>query len=204
VSDEKDKDNNAPKQRISVGVAEQSVAPQKRPAVDEDRGDLDALAAKLAAKRAKEGVSVPITGWGHVGIRVHDMDRSLAFYELLGFRKVVGPIGPEPVAILVHPAGIEINLVLNAPDADTPNPLMDVPHKLPGYTHMALTVADLDAAEKVLVDAGHAITGRMETPVGMKAIFVRDPDRNVVELDFWPGGMPSPEELMHKAKALGG
>ena len=41
-----------------------------------------------------------ITGIAHVGIRVHDLDRSRAFYELLGFEFVVGPVGPEPVAIL--------------------------------------------------------------------------------------------------------
>jgi lactoylglutathione lyase len=140
-----------------------------------------------------------ISGWGHVGIRVHELERSLTFYELLGFRKVVGPIGPEPVAILIHPCGIEINLVLNAPDADVPNPLMDVPEKLPGYTHMAVTVTDLDAAEQALVAAGYPLSGRMETPVGMKAIFVRDPDRNVIELDHWPDGPPDFEKLAQKA-----
>ena len=58
----------------------------------------------------------------------------MRFYELLGFTKTVGPVGPEPVAILDHPSGLEINLVLNAPDADEPNVLMDVPAKHPGIT----------------------------------------------------------------------
>lgn len=145
---------------------------------------------------------IQVTGWGHVGIRVHDLERSVSFYELLGFRKVVGPIGPEPVAILLHPAGVEINLILNAPDADTPNALMDVPHKLPGYTHIALVVADLEAAERALVEAGHPISGRMGTPIGMKAIFVRDPDRNVIELDHWPDGMPSVDALMRMGDGM--
>ena len=64
-----------------------------------------------------------LTGIAHLGIRVHDLDRSRAFYELLGFELTDGPMGPEPVAILRHSAGIEINLVLNAPEPDTPNPL---------------------------------------------------------------------------------
>ena len=132
---------------------------------------------------------IAITGFAHVGVRVHDLDRSLVFYELLGFKKIMGPIGPEPVAILLHPSGIEINLVLNAPDADTPNPLMDVPHKLPGFTHIALEVADLEAAEAALVAAGFPLSGRMDIPTGMHAIFVRDPDRNVIELDHWPEGV---------------
>jgi len=46
---------------------------------------------------------IPITGLAHLGIRVHDLARSVQFYELLGFTKTAGPIGPEPVAILDHP-----------------------------------------------------------------------------------------------------
>jgi hypothetical protein len=42
---------------------------------------------------------VPIAGFAHIGIRVHDLERSVRFYALLGFVKTAGPIGPEPVAI---------------------------------------------------------------------------------------------------------
>ena len=37
---------------------------------------------------------VDIRAIAHVGIRVHDLARSVAFYEHLGFHKTVGPIGP--------------------------------------------------------------------------------------------------------------
>ena len=126
---------------------------------------------------------IPITGIAHIGVRVHDLERSVAFYELLGFTKTVGPIGPEPVAILDHPSGVEINLVLNAPKANEPNILMDVPEKHPGITHFALLCADILAAKKKLEAAGFPLSGgpvRFET--GAEAIFVRDPDRNVIEL----------------------
>ncbi len=125
-----------------------------------------------------------VTGLAHIGIRVHDLARSRAFYELLGFRFVVGPIGPEPVAILEHPSGVEINLVLNAAAPDEPNVLMDVPHKHAGYTHVALSVRDVAEAQRRLEAAGHALSGGPVTfPTGARAIFVRDPDRNVVELN---------------------
>ena len=145
---------------------------------------------------------IDVTGFGHVGIRVHDLDRAQAFYEMLGFRKIVGPVGPEPVAILTHPCGVEINLILNADDADVANPLMDVDGKLPGYTHMALVVSDLAAAEQALEAAGVAITGRLEVPSGLRAIFCRDPDKNVVELDFWPDGEPPAEEIARKLSGM--
>jgi lactoylglutathione lyase len=124
-----------------------------------------------------------IHGLAHIGIRVHDLARSVAFYELLGYRKKAGPLGPEPVAILEHPCGPEINLVLNAPSASEPNVLMDVPHKHPGITHFALLCADIMKAKQHLEAAGIPMSGgpvRFDT--GAQAIFVRDPDRNVIEL----------------------
>jgi lactoylglutathione lyase len=126
---------------------------------------------------------IPIAGLAHIGIRVHDLDRSAAFYALLGFVKTAGPIGPEPVAILEHPSGVEVNLVLNAPSASEPNILMDVPAKHAGITHFALLCADIMAAKATLEAAGIALSGgpvRFDT--GAQAIFVRDPDRNVIEL----------------------
>jgi lactoylglutathione lyase len=126
---------------------------------------------------------IPISGLAHIGIRVHDLERSLRFYELLGFTKTLGPIGPEPVAILDHPSGVEINLVLNAPNAEEPNVLMDVPDKHPGITHFALLCPDIMAAKARLEAAGIPLSGGpMRLGPGMQAIFVRDPDRNVIEL----------------------
>lgn len=131
----------------------------------------------------REMIPIPIAGMAHIGIRVHNLERSMAFYALLGFKKTVGPIGPEPVAILDHPSGVEINLVLNAPKADEPNILMDVSEKHPGITHFALLCPDILAAKERLEAAGYPLSGgpvRFET--GAQAIFVRDPDRNVIEL----------------------
>lgn len=127
--------------------------------------------------------TIAIKGFAHVGLRVHDLARSLAFYERFGFVKTAGPIGPEPVAILEHPSGLELNLVLNAPGADEPNILMDIPVKHPGYTHIALLVDDLDAAQASLAAAGIPLSGGpVQLMATARALFVRDPDRNVIEL----------------------
>ena len=129
--------------------------------------------------------SIPnITGFAHVGIRVHDLERSRTFYGLLGFELVAGPMGPEPVAVLTHPSGIEINLVLNAARSAAANVLMDIDEKHPGYTHVALRVSDVKATQAALEAAGVAITeGPVTFPTGAVSIFVRDPDRNVIELN---------------------
>jgi lactoylglutathione lyase len=126
---------------------------------------------------------VRIIGLAHVGIRVHDLDRSQRFYALLGFTKTAGPIGPEPVAILIHPAGVELNLILNAPSANVPNILMDVVDKHPGITHIALLCPDIMDAQDRLAAAGIPLSGGpIEFAPGRRGIFVRDPDGNVIEL----------------------
>jgi len=126
---------------------------------------------------------VPVAGIAHIGIRVHDLERSVRFYALLGFEKTAGPVGPEPVAILHNAAGVELNLVLNAPAASEPNILMDVPEKHPGITHIALLCADILAAKAQLEAAGIALSGGpVRFGPGAQGIFVRDPDRNVIEL----------------------
>jgi lactoylglutathione lyase len=131
----------------------------------------------------REHSPIPILGLAHIGIRVHDLERSVRFYELLGFSKTAGPMGPEPVAILEHPSGVEVNLVLNAPSANEPNVLMDVPEKHPGITHVALLCPDIATAKERLETAGIPLSGG---PIRFgprdQAIFVRDPDRNVIEL----------------------
>jgi lactoylglutathione lyase len=132
---------------------------------------------------ARQAHPIPIAGLAHIGIRVHDLERSLRFYELLGFTKTMGPVGPEPVAILDHPSGVEVNLILNAPSPDAPNVLMDVPEKQPGITHIALLCPDIMAAKARLEAAGIALSdGPIRFSPQAQAIFVRDPDRNVIEL----------------------
>ena len=134
-------------------------------------------------KQDAETTPIPIAGLAHIGIRVHDLERSMAFYALLGFSKTAGPIGPEPVAILDHASGLELNLVLNAQDATAPNILMDVPEKHPGITHFALLCPDIMAAKERLEVAGIPLSGGpVRFGTGAQAIFVRDPDRNVIEL----------------------
>ena len=122
-----------------------------------------------------------ITRINHVGLRVRDLQISRTFYEKLGFIFIVGPIGPEPVAIMEHPSGVSINFILNASrDASPTNILMDVTEKHAGYTHIALEVTDSESVEKNIQDQGIAITEKVEFE-GAKFFFIGDPDGNVIE-----------------------
>lgn len=128
-----------------------------------------------------------IYGIAHIGIRVYDLARARAFYEILGFEFVAGPVGPEPVAILKHPSGVVVNFILNASQDGEPNMLMDMKEKYPGYTHIALAVHDVHTVRSALQAAGIVITeGPITFPGGAVSIFVRDPDRNVIEFNQDP------------------
>ncbi len=123
-----------------------------------------------------------ITRINHVGLRVRDLNIARTFYEKLGFEFVIGPIGPEPVAVMLHPCGININFILNASsDASTNNILMDVPEKHTGYTHMALEITDRESVERHLKSVDIPITETVELPDGTLFFFIRDPDGNVIE-----------------------
>ena len=123
-----------------------------------------------------------ISGINHVGIRVTDLDRAREFYEKLGFEFIVGPIGPEPVAIMEHPSGVNINFILNADSGITENILMDIPERHPGYTHMALNVTNIKAIETSIRNLSIEITeGPITLPDGGVMLFIRDQDRNVIE-----------------------
>ncbi|HKU44329.1 MAG TPA: VOC family protein [Polyangiales bacterium] len=119
-----------------------------------------------------------VTGLAHIGIRVHDYDVSRAFYAQLGFEHAWGPVGPDHVAAMRHACGLELNFIVNAKHAAQPNVLMDGVDKFAGITHIALAITDVAAVEAALERAGIPISGRR----GSVALFVRDPDRNVIEL----------------------
>ena len=116
----------------------------------------------------------------HLGIRVKDLSISRAFYEKLGFDFIVGPVGPEPVAIMEHPSGININFILNADSECTENVLMDQPKKNTGYTHVALEVTSAESALNSIKKLNITITEEVEYE-GAKFFFIRDPDGNVIE-----------------------
>ncbi len=121
-----------------------------------------------------------ITRINHLGLRVKDLNASRAFYEKLGFIFIAGPVGPEPVAIMEHPSGVNINFILNADAKCIENILMDAPKKYTGYTHVALEVTSAASALESIKELDITITGEVEFE-GAKFFFIRDPDNNVIE-----------------------
>lgn len=122
-----------------------------------------------------------IIAYDHVGLRVTDRERALAFYADLGF--AIDPdFTNERVAEIVSPGGVRINLIFNGV-ARANNILLDEATKHPGYTHAAFIVdrlADILAwaqARDIPITEGPVDWGRRQT------CFLRDPDGNVLEFN---------------------
>jgi lactoylglutathione lyase len=120
----------------------------------------------------------------HIGLRVRDADRAIAFYKILGF-EVLHRSQIDAVVIIRNAQDVELNLIVNAND-DHPetNILMDVETKHAGITHMALRVSSIPETMQSLKNHGIQTT---QGPVmfgtdGHVSLFVRDPDRNTIEL----------------------
>jgi len=118
----------------------------------------------------------------HTCYRIGDIDRSVAFYEKLGFEEVRRmPIGDEAINVFMSLPGEEIpRLEL------TYNHGVDSYDLGTGYNHIALIVDDLDGTLEGLAGQGiepekppYRPGGRTE---GHRISFVRDPDGYRIEL----------------------
>lgn len=120
----------------------------------------------------------------HVGVRVADLDRAMEFYGLFGF-KAEHKAENDAVVVIKNKHDVELNLVYNANNnSGGKNILMDVTDKYPGYTHVAFRVGSIARAiimlreNKIEITQGPVKFGRE----GHISVFLRDPDRNVIEL----------------------
>ena len=131
-----------------------------------------------------------IISYDHVGIRVTDRVRSLAFYSDLAF-ELDAAHSSETAIEIVSSQGVRLNLIVNAvPTPDGDNILLDRPEKWPGYTHAAFVVDRLEEVVEWAERQGIPIT---EGPVDWgrrTTCFLRDPDSNVLEFNELKPGAP--------------
>ena len=125
-----------------------------------------------------------ISNIDHIGIRITEKKAALDFYKILGFQ-LEQEVDFDAVIIMKNNSGVEINLINNGKDiSDGKNILMDVPEKHPGFTHVAfsvesvLYVMEVLKKNKIPISQGPVTFGRD----GHVSIFIRDPDRNTIEL----------------------
>jgi catechol-2,3-dioxygenase len=129
---------------------------------------------------------------GHVVLRVRDLARSTAFYELLGFRKVAEM--PGAMAFFTCTGANHHDLALQAVG---PGALQPAPDAV-GLYHVAIRLPSDDhvrAAFRALANSGASIVGASDHGVS-HSLYVRDPDG--IELELYadiPGWRESGEAV---------
>jgi len=115
----------------------------------------------------------------HTCYRIGDIDRSVAFYEALGFEEVGRmPIRDEAINVFMGLPGDGPRLEL------TYNFGVDAYELGTGYNHIAITAADLDDTLAKLAEQGIEPEKPPYTVSegGSRLCFVRDPDGYRIEL----------------------
>ena len=126
---------------------------------------------------------VSITAYEHVGIRVTDRARAVAFYETLGWREELD-LPDAQANEMVNDAGVHINLIFNGVATGRGNLLQDDPLKHPGVTHAAFVVDSLDALLALCARKNIRITeGPLMIGTRRRVCFLRDPDGTVLEFN---------------------
>ncbi|MGW7537678.1 VOC family protein [Amycolatopsis sp. NPDC054798] len=119
----------------------------------------------------------------HIGLRVTDLHRSLAFYTAIGY-EVVGTVPETPIGQLtmLKLPGDEFVAVELVHDGNPVERGTDVSHLVVQVESMADTLAVLTARRIEPISPVH------EHDQGMKTTFLADPDGRRIELVQWPAG----------------
>lgn len=122
-----------------------------------------------------------IVGYGHVAIKVTDLDRSLDFYrDRLGFPEMLRLKNEDGSTWLVYLRITDDHYLEIFPGAEN--------DRAPGWNangvnHLCFTIEDLDATTGRIKAAGIALTSEIKQGLdGNRQAWIEDPDGNRIEL----------------------
>ena len=119
----------------------------------------------------------------HLGLRVTDLDRSLAFYTTLGYAELGRvpdtPFGSLTMLKLPEDPFVSLELV-----HDPARPVTDTT----AVNHLVIQTDDLDVTIADLAARGVAAESPTEPGPGLRTSWLTDPDGYRIELVQWPAG----------------
>ena len=136
-----------------------------------------------------------MSAFNHVGQCVTDLERSRRFYvDVLGFepwRELTFPDEPSDRLLRLTPPidmtacylrmdGFVLELLHFAGSGAAPLPFRERTMNEPGLTHVSVSVDDIDETCRRVVEYGGEVLE--DTSMDGMAIFVRDPDGQLIEL----------------------
>jgi glyoxylase I family protein len=143
-------------------------------------------------------VTNPAVRFSHIGLCVADLDRSVRFYcDGLGFapaeaydlddRALPGLAGAlevaSPVSLrsqMITNGALKVELLAYATPPVVGSP--STSRGTRGLTHLAFVVSDVDATARRLVELGGTVVDGTDADLGIRLVFVADPDGTRVEL----------------------
>jgi lactoylglutathione lyase len=123
-------------------------------------------------------------------LRVRDLDRSVAFYQVLGYQEFGRSNFGDGLILSwlgLDDDGEAVALELSV------DPSFPTPEVGTGFSHLAIQVDDLTRFAQEVSTKGIAI-GEIDYPAGPdgpKTVFLFDPDGYRLELVEWPDGHPA-------------
>lgn len=142
----------------------------------------------------------------HLVVGVADMERALAFYrDLLGMDIVFESlISGEPFDAVLHATrkqegrvvgGLLGGLMIELLALGAPPPQQPTRRGITGIHNVSLSVTDLDATHRRIVEAGYTPDQEPFEIGGVRMFFVKDPDGTPVEFIELPDGARSTYEM---------
>jgi catechol 2,3-dioxygenase-like lactoylglutathione lyase family enzyme len=136
---------------------------------------------------------IPVQSINHIGRLTRRLEASVAFYrDVLGFRPIERPPFDFPGAWLYN-YGVQIHLIVN--DA-APDPRPEISTRC---DHLALQVADIEQAKRLLQAHGIAYRENYVPGRNVHQVFFQDPDGHHIELACYP---PTPRFLQPDGTAM--
>lgn len=129
------------------------------------------IAGQGVAPKLEEVSGIPIQNIDNVGIYINDLARSVQFYEKLGFDKEEDRgFGKGRPVVMRHNCGIAINLFDRSDQRKS------------GHTQIALEVGSLSQTRAFMEYNGIEMENADDDD-GSGAVFIKDPDDNLIQLD---------------------
>ena len=115
----------------------------------------------------------------HVSITVTDVEKARGFYTgVLGLEEIPRPAFNFPGIWYSLNNGLSLHIILND---ELVRPAVERESIQARYAHFALWTDDADATAKRIEELGLPCRDVISGPTGLRQVFVKDPDGNMVE-----------------------
>jgi catechol 2,3-dioxygenase-like lactoylglutathione lyase family enzyme len=122
---------------------------------------------------------VPFKGFAHISVTVTNLDKAMAFYGgVLGLEQVPRPAFDFPGVWYSLGGDVQLHIMVN--EALTRPPVERERFEV-CYPHFALWTEDADDTARQVAESGTHFYDFTATPTGLRQLFVKDPDGNMIE-----------------------